>query len=236
MPPRGKRPRRNNAVMLPLSQVPEAALPATPEIPDATDMVQNCDNTTQEAMDMVENLILLQPARKAGKRRLNQNSSALFSTVPEPLATEDGPVIETPNTKRKRRDMERKRQQRQIAAFQQAEKEAQLQRQRRLRADPEFREAENAARAEQQRQRRADPEFREAENAERAEQQRQRRGDPEFRQAENTQRAEQQRQRRADPEIRAAENAERAEQQRLRRADPQFREIQNAAQQVSTYI
>jgi hypothetical protein len=68
-------------------------------------------------MDMVENLVLLNPAKKVGKRRLNQNSSILLSTTL--LESEAGHAKETPKTKRKRLDRLRKRKKREDEAVRQ---------------------------------------------------------------------------------------------------------------------
>ena len=100
-------------------------------------------------------------------RRLNQNRRALLSTGT--VENENSPILEseavneTPRTKRKRLDRQRKREKRANDAVREAENASQRERQRLLRADPIFREAENAAQAGRQRQLRADPEYREAE-------------------------------------------------------------------------
>ena len=165
MPPRRKRARQtpNNNVTLPLSQVPEAAVPATQTHQEDQEIIQ----TTQDAMDMVENLVILRPASKVRNRRLNQNRRALLSTGT--VENENSPILEseavneTPRTKRKRLDRQRKREKRANDAVREAENASQRERQRLLRADPIFREAENAAQAGRQRQLRADPEYRQAE-------------------------------------------------------------------------
>jgi len=199
MPPRRKRARQtpNNNVTLPLSQVPEAAVPATQTHQEDQEIIQ----TTQDAMDMVENLVILRPASKVRNRRLNQNRRALLSTGT--VENENSPILEseavneTPRTKRKRLDRQRKREKRAKDAVREAENASQRERQRLLRADPNFREAES----ERQRQLRAEPIFRETEN----ERQRQLRADPVFREAEKAAQAGRQRQLRADPEYREAE-------------------------------
>ena len=150
MPPRQKRARRpqNNNVTLPLSQVPEAALPATQTPQEHPEIIE----TTQDAMDMVENLVLIQPARKVRNRRLNQNRSVLLSTTivesENSALFESESINETPRTKRKRLATLRKRKQRANDTARVAENALQAERQRQLRADPVFRETQNAAQAE----------------------------------------------------------------------------------------